>query len=59
MGGGGGGGGLHRYIIMPLHGPTYKMVLARIQFRLISNLDPSVAKDNLIKISKMMTHGDS
>ena len=28
---------------MPLRGPTCKMVLARIQFRLNSKLDPSVA----------------
>ena len=44
-GGGGGGGGwvVYRYIIMPLRGPTCKMVLARIQFRLNSKLDPSVA----------------
>ena len=35
---------VYRYIIMPLCGPTCKMVLARIQFRLNSKLDPSVAK---------------
>ena len=29
---------------MPLRGPTCKMVLARIQFKLNSMLDPSVAK---------------
>ena len=29
---------------MPLRGPTCKMVLAGIQFRLNSKLDPSVAK---------------
>ena len=41
--GGGGGWVVYRYIIMPLRGPTCKMVLARIQFRLNSKLDPSVA----------------
>ena len=35
---------VYRYIIMPLRGPTCKMVLARIQFPLNSKLDPSVAK---------------
>ena len=34
---------VYRYIIMPLRGPTRKMVLVRIQFRLNSKLDPSVA----------------
>ena len=34
---------VYRYIIMPLRGPSCKKVLARIQFRLNSKLDPSVA----------------
>ena len=34
---------VYRYIIMPLRGPTCKIVLARIQFRLNSKLDLCVA----------------
>ena len=34
---------VYRYIIMPLRGPTCKMVLARIQFRLNSKLALGVA----------------
>ena len=42
-----GGGGwvvVNRYIIMPFHGQTCKILIARIQFRSNFKLDPNVAK---------------
>ena len=45
---------VYRYIIMPLCGPTCKMVLARIQFRLHSMLDPSVAINNMENFNKLV-----
>ena len=39
---------------MPLRGPTCKMVLARIQFKLNSKLDPSVAIELLIDHLKLL-----
>ena len=50
---------VYRYIIMPLRGPTCKMVLARIQSRLNSKLDPSVAKSvvgPLVFIYRLYSH---
>ena len=45
---------VYRYIIMPLCGPTCKKVLARIQFRLDSELYPSVAITNVTSLSRVV-----